>query len=265
MSRVAQLDSSALDEEVHSLFWSDFAQNVNPQSNREEWQLLLETLVFYFGSKSLSTGPQTTTYGSQLSGVGYMCRRRTLFLITILSKYLKNRISHFLFTSKYAANLIELYKYPINLYSALDLLNLFHFLLSTSSTSLKYLSPLHRLLGASSSTDSLSPVNFYHNTVYAGIEYQNRQLLWNAILELFNVTLMNNTRWLNKTPPTSTAPTVPSTKVVHCARCTEFPTNPYKFSCCRSIYCYTCAAKALDSVQCDRCHSTKNLQATPIY
>lgn len=265
MSRVAQLDSSALDQEIHSLFWSEFTQNISPGKNKEEWQLALETLVFYFGSKYAPIDQGTTTYGSQLSGVKFACKRRTLFIISILSKYLNSRISHLLFTTSATIRLIDAYRYLSHIYSALDLLNFAHFLFSTSSTCLKYLSPLHRILGVSSSTDTLNPINFYHETVYAGIEYQNRQLLWNAILELFNVTLLNNARWLNRKPQTQTILSGQDKRVLHCPRCSEFPTNPYKLSCCKTIYCYICVVKSLEIGQCDNCNSSNELQATPIY
>lgn len=265
MSRVAQLDSSALDQEINSLFWTDFTRNFAPQKNKEQWQLLVETLVFYFGSKSGPDNIQTTTYGSQLSGVKYGCKKRTLFLITILSRYLNSSLSHLLFSHNTSTWLLETYKYLCHLYSALDLLNFAHFLLGSRLTGDKYLTPLHRLFKTPSYTDTLNPINFYHDTVYAGIEYQNRQLLWNAILELFNVTLLNNTRWLNRQAASKHPATQKSRRGSSCPRCAEFPTNPYTISCCKANYCYLCVVKALELSQCNSCQSNRDLEATPLY
>lgn len=268
MSRVAQLDSTALDQELHNLFRSELSQVLNIRQNKEEWNLVLDTLVFFFGSKYTGKIGGTTTYGSKLSGVTYNCRKRTLFLISILSNYLNSLLSRILYASDDNPRINQIatiYKYLNKFYSAFDLLNFATFLLSTGQNKVRYLSPLHRLLGAASTTETHNPVSFYHNTVYAGIEFQNRQLLWNAILEFFNATLLNNARWLNvkKRRPVKSLNAANSSTT--CARCQEFPTNPYTISCCRANYCYVCVVKALDFNSCDRCDETKNLTATPIY
>ncbi|QLQ78791.1 hypothetical protein HG537_0B01390 [Torulaspora globosa] len=264
MSRVAQLDSTALDQELHSLFRNELSQNLEIDKNEEEWNLILDTLVFFFGSRFI--GKQTRTYGSELSGVTYNCKRRTLYIVAILTNYLGSRISKKVYSEgSFWSRFTTLYHYLNQFYSAIDLINFASFLLSTSPSDSKYLTPIHRLLGASSSTETHNPVSFYHNTVYAGIEFQNRQLLWNAILEFFNATLLNNARWLNgrRQRPTTTLPPTQSPET--CARCKELPTNPFKIQCCQANYCYICVIRAMDSNYCDNCNSKTNLRAQPIY
>lgn len=270
MSRVAQLDSTALDQEIHNVFWADFQSNINTLKNKEEYKLLLDTLVFFCGSKFISRSKNTITYGSQLSGVSYRCRRSTLYLITIVSYYIEKKLSSLLFSSSPLETLnkqffLKLYKWLTSIYSTWDLINFAQFLLSINSNNHTFLSPLHRALGVSSTTDTLNPINFYHNTVYAGIEFQNRQLLWNAILELFNATLLNNAKWFNRRPQKLTQAIEQNIDKVICPYCSEFPTNPYEISCCKAIYCYVCVAKSLEWSQCCNCNTTSELSAKPLY
>lgn len=270
MSRVAQLDSTALDQEIHNLFWTDFQSNIDTLNNKDEYRLLLDTLIFFCGSKLISRTQDTTTYGSQLSGVSYRCRRRTLYLITVFSYYIEKKLSSLLFSSSRLDRFnkqffLRIYKWGSNIYSAWDLINFAQFLLSIGSQNQKFLSPLHRILGVSSTTDTLNPINFYHNTVYAGIEFQNRQLLWNAILELFNATLLNNAKWLNRRPQKLIQGNKQNIDQVRCPYCSEFPTNPYEISCCKALYCYVCVAKSLEWSQCNNCDTTTELSARPIY
>ncbi|QLL31278.1 hypothetical protein HG536_0B01400 [Torulaspora globosa] len=268
MSRVAQLDSTALDQELHSLFRTELSQNLDIHKNEEEWHFVLDTLVFFFGSKFFQKAHQTKTYGSELSGVTYNCKRRTLYIVAILSSYLGSKISKKVYSTTDGtvwSRLKPLYVYLSHFYSAADLVNFACFLLSTGQSDFKYLTPIHRLLGASSSTDTYNPVSFYHNTVYAGIEFQNRQLLWNAILEFFNATLLNNARWLNgrRQRPSTTKMSAQLPEI--CARCQELPTNPFQIQCCQANYCYVCVIRAIDSKCCDNCSSSTNLRAEPIY
>lgn len=267
MSRVAQLDSTALDQELHSLFRTELSQNLDIHKNEEEWHFILDTLLFLFGSRFNQKAQQTTTYGSQLSGVTYNCTRRTLYIVAILSNYLGSRVSKKVYSADGSvwSRFRRLYEYLSHIYSAVDLINFAYFLLSTGQNDSKYLTPIHRVLGASASTETHNPVNFYHNTVYAGIEFQNRQLLWNAILEFFNATLLNNARWLNgrRQRPSTTGTSTQSPET--CARCKELPTNPFQLQCCQANYCYVCVVRAIDSKYCDNCNSSTNLRAEPIY
>lgn len=261
MSRVAQLDSIELENEIHNLTWRDFETHIQPEKYKEEFKFLIDTLVFYFGATYLTRSYTTTTYASALSGVSFKCRKRTLFLITVFTNYLQTKLSHAVFNSSKQWAL-RLYSLITNIYVHFDLLNTLHFLMCASSKTPTFLSPLHRLFGVVSTTDTIDSKDFYQNTVYAGIEFQNRQLLWNAILEIFNMTLLNNAAWL-KAKPKRTADNRLKAEV--CPHCGEFPVNPYSMACCSSIYCYICVVTALDGSYCDKCEATKNLSAKPLY
>lgn len=263
MSRVAQLDSQELSKEIHHLLWTEFEANLQPNKHKEELKFLIQTLVFYFGSKYSNRSHSTTTYASTLSGVRFKCRKRTLYLITILASYFHSKISHLVFNSN--SNLaIKLYTFLAHIYINLDLLNSIDFLLSSYFNRSTFLSPLHRLLGASSTVSNQDPKDFYQNTIYAGIEFQNRQLLWNAVLELFNLTLLNNARWfVNR--PTSIQNRQTKTNNICCPLCGEFPVNPYRMTCCDGIYCYICSVTALEWSNCLQCHKSNNLTAKPLY
>lgn len=243
--------------------WTDFESHLQPAKYKEELKLLVQTLVFYFGSTYSKRSASTATYASALSGVNFRCRKRTLYLVTILANYLHSKISHLVFnsTSKLA---LRLYTFLAHIYINFDLLNSIDFLLSASSNRSTFLSPLHRLLGVSSTADSEDPKDFYQNTVYAGIEFQNRQLLWNAILELFNMTLLNNARWFIIRPKSIQKKQFGKNSV-YCPQCGEFPVNPYQMACCDGIYCYVCAVTALEWSHCCQCDETKNLSAKPFY
>lgn len=261
MSRVAQLDSQELQNELHNLMWADYQFQMQPQKHKEEIKFLLDSLVFYFGATYLTRSSATTTYTSHLSGVSFNCRKRTLFLVTILANYIHTKLSHCIFNSgkKWA---LRLYTITSHFYAYLDLLNMAHFLMSGTTGSFTYLSPLHKFFRVASTTDTYDPKHFYQNTVYAGIEFQNRQLLWNAILELFNTTLFTNTTWLIAPPKKSHKKKADKNSCVHCG---EFPTNPYKITCCQSVYCYVCVVTILQTSHCEQCDTKNNLKASPIY
>lgn len=263
MSRVAQLDSQELQNQLHTLIWSDFDSHIKPSKNKDEYKLLIDTLVFYFGSHFFNHTKSTVTYGSQLSGISFTCRKTTVFLVTILANYLHSRISTIIFNSN-SQTLLTLYRIFSKIYTCLDLLNFAHFLLSGSLNISTFLSPLHRICQIASKTDTNQLQYFYQDTVYAGIKFQNRQLLWNAILQLFNVTLLNNTTWF-KTKPKIIQHTQTEQKTTSCPHCAQFPVNPYQTACCNKIYCYVCVVTALECSQCDHCGMTKNLNAKPFY
>lgn len=265
MSRVAQLDSVALDLELDRIVWSRFQKQFQVTEHVEEWQFLVRSLVFLCGTRATGT-VSTSTYGSRLSGVLYLCRRRSLFVSSILLQYLQRTLSNLYFNSNNVSErAMKVYRWLATLYGVLDLTTLLRFLLSDGNT--KYLSLNNRLLGIVSSVDSLSSSSFYEDTVYAGLEYQNRQLLWNAMLEVFKSTFLNsnalvwdNTRKIRNKQPTSG---IVDERV--CPECNGFPVNPYKISCCHANYCYICAMKTLARSNCSQCGKKGQLEMNQLY
>lgn len=64
MSRVAQLDSIALDKELYGQFWSEFNAAFNTSEHKEEWELALNTVVFMCATRFLPHYGSSCTYGS---------------------------------------------------------------------------------------------------------------------------------------------------------------------------------------------------------
>lgn len=266
MTRVAQLDSLDLDNELKDLFWKRFKKELDIQKNEEEWNFLLDSLIYIASSFSSASGTACSTYSLQLTCNGfYNCKKRTLFIITVLKNYLKKKISHTLFSNRTDENhwIWQIYKISIKLYGVLDLFNLIRFMGSSEGT--LYLSPLYRLLNIHIQSSNKTPAAFYENTIFSNIQFQNRQLLWNAILELFNMTLLNNSKWLQrKFKPAQLKLKGPQNNKI-CTRCDMFPVNPYSFQCCQSVYCYVCAVKSLEISQCLNCGVENNLEAKSVY
>ncbi|KAL3230592.1 Peroxisomal biogenesis factor 2 [Nakaseomyces bracarensis] len=262
MSRVAQLDSVVLDQELDNIVWSRFQKQLQLSSHQEEWQFLVRSLVFLCGTRATGT-VSTSTYGSRLSGVLYLCRRRTLFISSILLQYLQRKLSNLYFNSNNVSERsMKVYRWLSTLYGVLDLTTFLRFLLSDGNT--KYLSLTNRLLGVVSSVDLLSPSSFYEDTVYAGLEYQNRQLLWNALLEVFNTTLLNSNSliWDSTRKVKNNKAHMVDERT--CPECNGFPVNPYRSSCCSANYCYVCGMKALARKHCSQC-GNKDLTMNQIY
>lgn len=263
MSRVAQLDSVALDQELDHIVWNRFQKQFQVTNYVEEWQFLVRSLVFLCGTRATGT-VSASTYGSRLSGVLYLCRRRTLFVSNILLQYLQRKLSNLYFnSSNVSERSVKMYRWLTTLYGILDLTTFLRFLLSEGNT--KYLSLTNRLLGVVSSVDMLSSSSFYEDTVYAGLEYQNRQLLWNALLEVFNSTLLNtNSLIWDSTRRNRTKPQGIADERI-CPECNGFPVNPYKTSCCSANYCYICAMKTLARGHCVQCGKNKHLSVNQVY
>lgn len=268
MSRVAQLDSVALDSELHHQLWSEFQKAVAPVRCKDEWQLLLHALVYSLGTRS--AGCSTTTYGSSLSGISYNAGKASLFTVTILLNYLHKKISHRLFSrsshgSSQVALLVRCYRALARLYKLCDLAVFFKFLSGRGSI---YLSPWHELFNITCQ-DSLASSDFYQNTVYAGLEFQNRQLLWNGILELLNVDFLST--WLlrrsvaGRMRPKTSGGQGGAGRDGGCTYCGEAPVSPFAVSCCGAIYCYVCVVKCLEWGMCQGCAKTGEFVAKPVY
>ncbi|CCC69593.1 hypothetical protein NCAS_0D00120 [Naumovozyma castellii] len=263
-SRVAHLDSRSLDDELRKTFWKQL-QSVFPDSRFEdELKVVLDTLIFVCASKYIPMNGSTSTYGSRLSGTLFKARRRTLYLITILSGYARKKLSHLLFSTNGHALSQKCYRVLKILYDLFDFYNISLFLSSPQGTGKKYLSPLHRILNVKSVSDITNPSTYYQETAMGATEYQNRQLLWNAILELFNNTLLTSSRFY-LTNGSKKKKVVRSGNKEVCHKCQNFPCNPYLISCCYNYYCYICSLKVLKRGECPVCKESYNLKFTPSY
>ncbi|CCD25941.2 ubiquitin-protein ligase peroxin 2 NDAI_0G01650 [Naumovozyma dairenensis CBS 421] len=290
-SRVAQLDAVALDQELYTLLGSSILQsnllnwNSIRNKNTEEIKLIIKSLIFICSTKYSVLEGVTRTYGSQLNGVSFKCRKSSLYLLTILSDYFNKKLSHYFFSSNPASTTLhnqdilrKLYSRLSKIYDIAYLLNLCVFISSSGRTNKNlYLTPIFRLFKIGSITDPihLSSSSFYQDSIYGGLEYQNRQLLWNAILEVFNNTLLLSHKFYysrsyimnNKRKKKVQAKKQQQTgdSGLQCPKCENFPVNPYRMTCCQGIYCYVCVSYVLKRGYCLNCDETNDLSAQYIY
>ncbi|SMN17935.1 similar to Saccharomyces cerevisiae YJL210W PEX2 RING-finger peroxin and E3 ubiquitin ligase [Maudiozyma saulgeensis] len=301
MSRVAQLDSRILDDELHSVLLRDlnhaiYAGNDENEpghlgwKNTDEWRLVCDTLLYMFVVKKGNNGwlsllrfisnsksqklkgkeveeaEEEETYGTRLNGLSYKSPMRgTLYLTAVLSKYLLAKSDKVLPSqNKRLVKLLRL------LTSLAEVLNFANFIVTGN-----YISILNRILGlkmASKGANNIMPLGqFSEQSRLATMEVQNRQLLWNAVLELLNMTvLLPNSRtffytWQSKTEKHTTAIIGSQLDIRHCSLCNEPPSNPYILDCCQATYCYWCCCKVLEWRQCSNCKEKGLLQASPLY
>ncbi|EDO19060.1 hypothetical protein Kpol_2000p24 [Vanderwaltozyma polyspora DSM 70294] len=264
MSRVAVFDSLELDNELHDLYWREFKQNLNIRNNEHEWEFLLNSIIFLFSTYKKGNN-LTTTYALELTSNNlFNATKKTLFVITILKNYINKKLQHLIYNNS-NESLLYLLHWFNKIYSLLDLINFLKFLSSFNNSHL-FISPIHRLLNVPITRTNLeSSSDFYQNTVVSNLQFQNRQLLWNSILELFNMTLLNNSAWLQRKFKPMKLKNKSLTDSTICTRCDEFPSQPYRFQCCQSLYCYICTIKTLDLSICQNCGKDNNLKAVPLY
>ncbi|CCH58374.1 hypothetical protein TBLA_0A05810 [Henningerozyma blattae CBS 6284] len=241
MSRVAQLDTEFLDGQLYSIFEKKF-NSILPQfissSFPNECDLLLNTLIYHFSTKINSNINSTATYNSSLAGISYSCSKRYLFLINVLSNYIIKKL--------------KLPNITIKFYSILDLINFLLFLspIRHSTESNSNLPTLkHRLLKVHSTLSNYSDSSsFITNSRYATQQFNNKQLLWSAILELLNTLLLNDNSFIIPWLANYTSTVQDNSKiggdssslVPSCPICHAFPINPYEVDCCTIKYCFVC-------------------------
>lgn len=256
MLRVSHIDSGALDAEIYNILWNKFKTIIPLTRNKPEWKLFIETLIFVFSTQySQLGGGITTTYGSQLSNLGFRGRKSSMYILMVLKRYINERLANHYLDS-------PLYKKIMTLFNILDLINLTHFIRNHGTIYYSILQRILRIEPMSLDTGS----SFYENTIYSGLEYENRQLLWNTILELLNSTILPNTIQYfhyfqlqnSHTEDNNNNKRNKDNKL--CCRCNEFPTNPYRIMCCDGIYCYLCLLKSIEWKHCYNCNETKGLK-----
>ena len=289
MSRVAQLDSDILDNELHNLLVRDLNNvivndNDNDSSNNDranmltnlqntdEWGLLCDTLIYLFMSHKsrnliTSKGSNIETYGTNLNGLVYKSPlRMALYLSNVLSKYLLSKLDkRFLLSNTGTTAFNFVIRYYRIILSIAELLNFSNFIVTGNYTSL--LNRILKLRIVNNYTNNNSSLQFSNQNRLVSMDVQNRQLLWNAVLELLNVTiLLPNSRYLfNSWQTKKSNNTQIITEDNICPYCNEPVSNPYIINCCNKIYCYWCVCKILEWKHCSSCNKTGNLQAKPLY
>lgn len=290
MSRVAQLDSNILDSELHNLLIRDLNNVITTENdnnderasiltnlqNTDEWGLLCDTLIYIFISRR--PRKQTTlkssnieTYGTNLNGLIYKSPlRMALYLSTVLSKYLLLKLDKRLLLSNTGTTRFNLImRYYRMMVSMAELLNFSNFIVTGNYTSL-----LNRILrlkivdNYNSNTNTNTSLQFSNQNRLMSMDVQNRQLLWNAVLELLNVTiLLPNSRYLFNSWQTKKIDNTQKYSIddTICPYCNEPVSNPYTINCCNKIYCYWCVCKILEWKHCSSCNKTGNLQAKSLY
>ncbi|KAG0668291.1 hypothetical protein C6P45_004851 [Maudiozyma exigua] len=297
MSRVSQLDSNILDSELHNLLYRDLnnvftttIDNEDASNNRneiniqntDEWHLLCDTLIYLFTAhKSTNTNllnkSSIETYGTNLNGLTYKSPLKiSLYLSTVLSKYLLSKFDKNVLLLLFSNSNSNLNSTRLNLVmhfsriiiSIAKLLNFTNFIVTGN-----FISLLNRLLNLKMVNNRKinSSNQFSQQNRLGSMDIQNRQLLWNAVLELLNVTiLLPNSRflfnsWQNKTFKRKIDNNNNTYDDDMCPYCNEPVSNPYIISCCNKKYCYWCVCKILEWKHCSNCNKTGSLQAKPLY
>lgn len=229
--------------------------------------------MFLFSTKYIPSLKSLSTYGSQLSSLSFRTNRVKLYFATILGFYFSKKISHYFFNrSNFNANdkWFKFYRRILIIYKILDFSNMVQFISVSPENSEKtyFISILHRVLNISPISLTKDKSSFISNIINSGIEYQNRQLLWNTILEFLNLTIIPNMITIfnkndlsrNHLYSNQTASTD------QCPLCLEYPVNPYKITCCDHAYCYLCILKAINNNKCYHCQTkSKQLKGRPFF
>lgn len=296
MSRVAVLDAANLDNEISQILWARIKANLGLHlgDHEEEGKFLLNSILFLLAAtqigepSSVNTTITTTTYGSRLSGIVYRCRKRTLYVATILIDYLLEKWSHLVTTQQSNQRTTSIIRLASVIYKLCDTLLFCCLIASSGDPRGLFPSIKHRLLNIRALYQGLTKQRIgiptpHESTALVNMQTEGQQLLWNGVLELLNTAVLKNRRVLiplirklrslrtggneeeEREQRVTNKANTSVDSVVTCTECKLFPINPYKMSCCSRIYCYVCAVKALEWRRCSACKRTSNLRATPVY
>ncbi|SCU95613.1 LAMI_0F03048g1_1 [Lachancea mirantina] len=249
---VKAFDGQQLDIDIQSTLWQTFHRQILPIKYAEELKLIITSLTFFLATKRSKTG--TSTYGSRLTGCEYRTTKLPLYVATILGDYLAKQFSS---SFSHQTNCFKVLKIIDKLSSLWEFSTFLQFVAGSQT----YLSTWHKILSIQCQQTNFS--EFYGGTVYASQDFSNKQLLWNAILEILNTESIGAIL-LTKLEKQNLL-TNHSTSTKTCPNCNEYPINPTSISCCKSTYCYICFLRVLKSSQCKSCKSTTTLQGTLIY
>lgn len=259
--RVSNLDSTELDNEISNLLFPQFQSLLPNRIRSDEWKLLFDTILFISSQKRTING--TTTYGSRLSNMGYMAGPTAVYIVRVLSRYLRLKLDNFIGSSPGG----RIWKLLLDM---VDLLNFMRFLNVTSGNNVYY-NVMERILRVKS-ISLINESKFMENSIINGLEYENRQLLWNGILELFNLCIIPHSvpylHYFQRRNVLNVTNNKNNNKLHHnsqCSLCNEQTTNPYVIGCCQGVYCYLCLLKCLEWKRCSICSETRSLKGQPYY
>ncbi|GMM35745.1 hypothetical protein DASC09_030700 [Saccharomycopsis crataegensis] len=198
MSRVAQLDSILLDKEIYSLLFNQISSSLSKfnksllSAHSSEIQLILKSLLFKY-----TLWDNSNTYGFHLSNLSLVNNKNErlsrsikalYYILFVFGDYLSEKLSSYIFAldeddddneesrsilSKYAKQFIV---YSLRALKILNLVNFVKFLIDGKYNSLKF-----QLLNIKTKISSLDFEKMVKGNV--NYEFQNRQILWNTLIE----------------------------------------------------------------------------------
>ncbi|CCE62082.1 hypothetical protein TPHA_0B04120 [Tetrapisispora phaffii CBS 4417] len=251
--RAAHFDALELRDSLDTWFKTQLGTD-----NREAL-LLADTLFFNATNQSHANGTTKNLFLSLTTEGAYSSSKRLLFLMDVVGHYVIKRLHSTMLTVTGWPS--QIWRQAVKFYGLADLLNFLFFLNGATS-----ISPLYTLckVHITLSNAQLRP-EYYQNSMLASVQLHNRQLLWNSVLELFSILLLNpwfNTRLRRAIKSSRTSPI--ENHGDNCMSCGLFPTNTHFTDCCSSLYCYACVLDTLDLQRCIVCHSN-NFKALPYY
>ena len=281
MSRVGLFYARLLDDELSRVLQTQ-TQNALGMPLGGAAQLVWDTALF--AARTIGTQNSCATYGAQLSGVQFSASRRLLYVCAVLLRHAATLAQSWL-----AQGHGQLLRKLRAIFAAADLADFLCFLAAPQNGAAQYLGVAYRLLRVRAQLALPSGAaggGYTEQTRLASLDFENRQLLWNAMLELLNTVALPNSRRIymavrgtrasgaSGASAISAGANVPGANAISasganeicvCALCAEQPCNPYKLRCCGALYCYACACKALEWRTCAVCAHTSDLSAVPLY
>ncbi|SCV03259.1 LANO_0G03070g1_1 [Lachancea nothofagi CBS 11611] len=248
---INSFDSLSLDNELNNQLWSTYHRNILPQRNLQATKFILKALIFFASTKSDRSF--SSTYGSSLTGVVFTTTKSIMFTTNVLLPFILDQLQ----SRPYIYN-IKSFRLLTNLAQALSFTTFLQFL---SGNSKVYITLIHKLfrITAMSTNNSAS----YRSSVNSSIEFQNSQLLYNAVLQLLGTQVVKS-EFLHKLIRRKYSTSHHLSNSSHCPTCNNLPTNPYLSNCCSKHFCYLCVLKCIERQNCSFCDSKINA-AGPLY
>ncbi|GMM54355.1 ubiquitin-protein ligase peroxin 2 [Maudiozyma humilis] len=260
MSRVGLFYSRQLDEELGRVLGAQ-AESALGRPLDGLWRFLWDSVLF--AASTGASGSFSATYGARLSGVRFAAPRRVLYVCAVLAQYGAATVQNWLVRGH--GRLLHLLR---AIFAAADLADFLCFLSAPRGGAAQYLGAVYRLLRVRAQSAAGAAGGYTEQTRLASIDFENRQLLWNALLELLNAVALPNSRRIYmavRRGEQRRSSGAEKSAAGSCALCAAQACNPYKLRCCGAVYCYACACKALEWRACAACARSSDLSAEPLY